>query len=171
MSDLIARPGAAPGRLNGLKVLAILVGFFFIIFAANGVLIYLALSSWPGLETKSSFKAGQAYQAELEKGRQQADRNWQVGAHIERRDDGAANVRVDMKDKDGAPLSGLGVTARLDRPATTAADQQISLTEREAGIYVAALTGIDAGVWTLTIEAVDAGGERLYRSRNRVSLR
>ena len=170
MSHTTDRPVGGPGRLNGPKVLAILVGFFLIIFAANGVLIFLALDSWPGLETKSSYKAGQVYQQELEAGRDQAGRAWQVSAHIERRTDGVAGVRVEMKDKEGAPLLGLGVTARLDRPTTTVLDQQVSLAEREAGIYVAEMTGVDAGAWTLTIEAADASGKRLYRSRNRVSL-
>ncbi|MCC2113656.1 MAG: FixH family protein [Hyphomicrobiales bacterium] len=170
MSHTTDRPDGGPGRLNGPKVLAILVGFFLVIFAANGALIFLALDSWPGLETKSSFKAGQVYQQELDAAKDQADRAWQVSAHIERLSDGAATVRIELKDKEGAPLSGLGVTARLDRPTTTSLDQQVSLAEREAGIYGAEMAGVDAGAWTLTIEAVDAGGKRLYRSRNRVSL-
>jgi nitrogen fixation protein FixH len=92
-----------------------------------------------------------------------------VNAHIERRPDGEAVVRVEARDKNGAPLAGLAFTGRLERPADKRADREIALAEAESGIYRGKLSGVTPGQWDLVLES-DARGERLFLSRNRVIL-
>ncbi len=157
------------GRLTGRHVLAILVGFFLIVFAANFVLVWLALGSWPGLETKSAYEAGRVYQGEIEASRQQSERQWQVAAKVERSGDGVT-IRVDARDGAGAPVTGIGFTARLARPTTTAEDGIVTLSETSPGLYVGTAPKIEPGSWTVTLEA-DDGTARLYRSRNRITVK
>ena len=47
-----------PRELTGRHVLLWIVGFFAVIFAVNGILVRAATSTFGGLETQSSYKAG-----------------------------------------------------------------------------------------------------------------
>ncbi|MEI2384260.1 FixH family protein [Breoghania sp. JC706] len=164
-------PDAKPERrLTGRGVLAWLVGFFLVIFAANGAFIYYALSSWTGLEVESSYKAGQAYQGVLDEAARQAARGWQVNAHIDRDGGGRAAMRIVARDKTGAPLSGLLFTARLERPTHRAEDRTLTLAERETGIYVGTLDDLEPGQWDLHLEGTGSTGV-VFRSRNRLFLK
>ena len=155
-------------EITGRKVFAVVAAFFLIIFAANILLAWLALDSWPGLETKSSYEAGRVYQREIDASRQQASRNWRVKVHLERRDDGLL-IRLEARDRDGAPVTGIGFAARFARPTTTRKDRSVTLSETEPGIYRGVVSAIEAGTWTVILEA-DNGSERLYRSRNRIVI-
>ncbi len=58
-----------------------------------------------------------------------------VGAELARNADAHAAIRIEARDKSGAPLTGLAMSARLMRPIDSRADRVFALTEREAGIY------------------------------------
>ncbi len=155
-------------RLTGWGVLAWLTGFFAVIFAANGAFIYLALSTFPGVEVASSYKAGQEYEADEMAGRAQAERAWTVDAHVTLSTDGAL-VATTFVDRAGAPIPGLDVTATLAHTVDTAHDRTVSLTQTGAGAYRGILAGIGPGRWTLILTA-ERHGERLFLSRNVVDL-
>ncbi|MEZ5840983.1 MAG: FixH family protein [Hyphomicrobiales bacterium] len=157
-------------RLTGPKVLAILVAFFLAIFAANAALIYLALDSWPGLDTETAYTEGLVYDQEIEAARAQEERAWKVEAVIGREATGAAIVRIELHDKDGHAVNGMTVTADFDRPTDTADDMKMTFVEKEPGTYLGQLADVPTGAWTLVINVVDPAGERVYRSRNRVVL-
>lgn len=169
MSDMSGRAG--PGfRLTGPKVLLILVAFFVTIFAANAALIYLALDSWPGLDTKSAYKEGLVYDQEIEAAHAQDARAWQVEATVGREGEDLVVMRLDIHDKDGHPVSGLEVTAAFKRPTDTADDMTMTFKDAGFGGYVGQLAGVPTGAWTVVIDMLDQTGQRVYRSRNRVSL-
>ena len=52
-------------RLTGQGVFLWLFAFFGITFAVNGVFIYFAVSTFPGVEVASSYKAGQEFEGEI----------------------------------------------------------------------------------------------------------
>jgi nitrogen fixation protein FixH len=156
-------------RLTGGMVLAGLIGFFGVIFAANGVLVWLAVSTNSGVVVASSYKAGNGYQSEIAAAHVQAALGWRVEADIARSGPGAA-MDVTVRDAAGAPLSGLGVTARLASPIREAADVAIVLEEGEVGRYRGLADTVAPGNWTLLIDA-ERDGARLYHSENRVLLR
>ena len=94
MRQTISRTGRTPGPrpVTGYTVLAWMVGFFAVIFAANGVFIYLAAGSFPGLEVSSAYKAGQEYNGEIAAAAAQSARGWNVSASAQRAGDGAAQA-------------------------------------------------------------------------------
>ena len=65
----MAAPTRTPSRqLTGRTVLVWLVAFFGVVFAVNAVMIHAAISTFGGVETASSYKAGLAFEQEVEAG-------------------------------------------------------------------------------------------------------
>lgn len=169
MSTTIHKDGF---RLTGRHVLAITMAFFGLIFAANAALIWLALGSFPGTVTDSSYRASQTYNAEIAAAGAQAARGWKVDASLTRAADGHAAVAVEIHDHDGRALTGLAVEALLEHPATRALDRTLTLAETvgTTGRYAAAAEDLPAGQWRLVIRA-DGGDGRTFRSESRIVLR
>jgi nitrogen fixation protein FixH len=162
---------AASGRpLSGRAVLFLLLGFFGIVIAANGILMALAIGTMPGLETEKPYQAGIDYNAEIAAARAQASRGWKVASRVVRDPSGRAAVTVNARDANGAPLPGLVVMVRLIRPTDQRADRLAMLNERETGRYVGDAADVAEGLWDIEIEA-GRGDARLYRSKNRITLR
>lgn len=156
-------------RLNGRRVLFILLATFGVVFAVNGYMVWRAIGSYPGVVTESSFRDGQRFNAEIAAARAQADRAWQVEAEALRGDDGVARVTLVGHDRDGKPLSGVTFRARLEHPADRARDKQIALAP-VAGTsdrWEGSVGETAAGKWGLVIEGDGAAG-RLFLSQNTV---
>ena len=156
--------------LTARTVLLWLLGFFAVVIAANAVMITLAVSTMPGLETEKPYQAGIGYNAEIENARVQASRRWTVLSHIDRDAGGRAAVEVEARDATQAPIGGLAVSVRLLRPTDGRADHAISLREREKGTYLGASADVGPGVWDVEIEA-NRGPERVFHSKNRITLK
>jgi nitrogen fixation protein FixH len=160
----------SPARvITGRFVLIAVVSFFAVVIGVNVVMMRLAIATLPGTEVDSAYSASLAYQREISAARQQAARRWKVDAHIERRPDGTASLNVLAKAQDGAPLTGLSVFGRLERPTDRRADQVFEIAEEGGGSYHGSARGIASGQWELVIEA-DSDGKRMFLSRNRVVL-
>lgn len=161
--------GNAPKPLTGKRVLVYILAFFGVIFAANGVFLYYALGTFPGVAVESSYKAGQAYNEDIAAAKAQAALGWDVATHVTRASDGTAEITVTALDKNGRAISGLAFSANLQRPATETLDKAVALKEAGAGTYVGNVSDLEAGNWTLTLEG-NSGAERVFRSQNRVYL-
>lgn len=155
-------------RLTGRGVLLWLLAFFGITFAVNGAFIYFAVSTFPGVEVASSYKAGQQFEGEFTAGKAQAERAWTVDAAVRPAGDDAS-VEIHFRDKAGGDLHGLGVRVRLTHTVDPNHDHSASLPEVASGTYRAVLPSVKAGMWNLTIEAYK-GNERLFMSRNQLRL-
>jgi nitrogen fixation protein FixH len=155
--------------LTGRFVFIAVVSFFAIVIGVNLVMMRLAITTLPGTEVDSAYSAGLAYQREIVAARQQNARDWKVDAHIERKPDGAAVLSVGAQDRSGAPLAGLALFARLERPTDRRADRAFEIAERGGGSYRGTAQSVASGQWDLVIEA-DADGKRMFLSRNRIVL-
>ena len=155
--------------LTGRRVLAYLLAFFAVVIAANAVMIKLAVETLPGTEVDSAYRASLAFNAEISAARAQAARGWRVDARVERDSDQRAAVRIEARDAQNNPVSGVAFLARLARPIDKRADRPVTLAEREAGIYRGEAANVSPGQWDLIIEA-DRGFERVFYSRNRIVL-
>jgi len=155
--------------LTGTKVLVILVVFFGVVIAVNVTMATLASRTLSGVDEDRPFVAGLNYGKEIAAAQAQAARKWRVDAHIERSADGSATVQVEARDAAGQPLTGLKFEGRLERPIDKRADLALDLTEVGIGIYRGKAPAVAPGQWNLVIEG-DAKGERMFMSRNRVSL-
>jgi nitrogen fixation protein FixH len=156
--------------LTGRAVLIWLLTFFAVVFGVNGLMVKLALDTMPGTEVDSSYRAGIGFNAEAQAARRQDDRAWQVTGRVARAADASLSVRVEARDKAGAPISGVEFHARLERPTDKRADRSLALAERQTGRYLGEAVDVAPGQWDLIIEA-DRGAERLYLSRTRVLLK
>jgi len=159
-----------PKAITGRTVLAWLLGFFAVVFAANAVFIYLALGSFPGVVVESSYEAGQAYNSEIAAAKAQAELNWQVSTEIVRTGPENGKLVVTAADADGAPLYGVTLTALLRNPVHEGADVAITLNADGGGRYVGTVDDLADGNWTLILE-IEQDGSRKFRSENRFFLK
>ena len=103
----MSEPIATPRPLTGRIVLVCLIAFFGTVIGVNMLMMKFAIDTLPGTEVDSAYRASLAYRNEISAADEQSRRNWKVDAHVERRADGAATVRLDARDANGKPLSGL----------------------------------------------------------------
>ncbi|MEI8277351.1 MAG: FixH family protein [Hyphomicrobiales bacterium] len=158
-----------PRELTGRAVLFWLVGFFVLVFGVNGVLVKAATSTFAGLETSSSYKAGLKFKDDMASAARQADLHWKVDGKLTRDKAGDAVIDVTVHDGSGAPVTGLSGTARLAHPATSRLDRDVVL-EAAASGALHGVTAAQPGQWELILD-LDRGGERVFRSRSRVTLK
>jgi nitrogen fixation protein FixH len=155
--------------LTGRHVLLWLVAFFGIVFAVNGVLVRAAISTFGGVETTSSYKAGLQFGNEVAVVERQDSLHWQVSGKLTRAGSGQAVLDVTARDADGAPLAGLRADARLAHPADERLDHVIPVRPLTAGVFHGSAPA-QPGQWDLIVDLY-RGDKRVFRSRGRVSLR
>jgi nitrogen fixation protein FixH len=158
-----------PREVTGRTVLIWLLSFFGLVFAANGVMIKVAASTFGGVEVASSYKAGLKFGRDVAESRAQDALHWQVSGHIGRDRNDSAVLELSARDHHGAALSDLGARARLIHPADSRRDLKIDLHKVAAGTF-RGIAEAPAGQWELEI-ALERGDERLFMSRSRVTLR
>ncbi|MFX4450820.1 FixH family protein, partial [Acinetobacter baumannii] len=88
------KPIATPRPLTGRAVLFCLIAFFGTVIGVNMLMMKLAIDTLPGTEVDSAYRASLAYKNEIQAADEQNRRSWKVEAHVERRADGAATVRL-----------------------------------------------------------------------------
>ncbi|TCK30502.1 nitrogen fixation protein FixH [Ancylobacter aquaticus] len=150
--------------LTGRTVLICFLAFFGVIFTANFFLVRAAVTSFGGVETESSYKAGLAFRAESEAAAAQEARHWQVDAHVE-----PGRVDVSARDAAGRPIADAVLAVTLQHPTNRRLDVTLDPVRVSAGRWRADDT-VASGQWELVIE-LSREGERLFRSTNRVVIR
>src|SRR5262245_56404798 len=155
-------------ELSGRTVLFSLITFFVVVAGVNGIMITAAVKTFGGVETESSYKAGLAFAREIAAANVQESRHWQVRAAVVRSGDDA-RVDVTARDAGDRPLGDLTALVRLAHPTDRRLDQTVAMTADGAGRFRGSATYV-AGQWDLVID-LDRGGERMFRSRNRVILK
>lgn len=158
-----------PFALSGRMVLAGMIGFFAVVAGVNAVMMTVAIRTMPGAEVKSAYETSQRFNGEIARMQAQDARGWQVSAEVVRTGADAA-LALSLRDRTGAPVTGLDVKAKLEHPATRQQDRDARLGETAPGRYGAIVPELHGGGWTLAIEARRAG-EPLYLSRNRIVLK
>lgn len=155
-------------ELSGRTVLFSLIAFFAVVAGVNGIMITAAIKTFGGVETESSYKAGLAFAREIAAADAQEARHWRVRANVVRSGD-TARVEVTARDAGDQPLRDVTALVRLAHPTDRRLDQTVEMTADGAGRFQGAAAFV-AGQWDLIID-LESGGERMFRSRNRVILR
>lgn len=149
---------AAKRELTGWHVLAIFSAFFGAIFAVSGTFFWVAQKTFPGSDP-AAYRRGIYYNRILAEAARQDELGWHVTAGYE-----AGRLRVAAVDKQGQPLSGERVQARVGRPTTHLFDQMISLEEQAGGAYVVPLR-LEPGYWDVEVRiGVGDGGARFRQN-------
>ena len=156
-------------ELTGTKVLVWLLLFFGVVFAVNGVMVRAAISTFGGVETKSSYQAGLKFEQDVATAQRQDALHWQVSGKLARDGAGLAVLDVTARDAKGTPLSGLTADARLAHPANERLDHAIPLRPKVAGAFRGSAQS-QPGQWDLVIDLY-RGDTRVFRSQSRVTLK
>ena len=158
---------APPKQLTGGKVLAMLIAFFGLVMVVNFAMMKAAISTFGGVDTKSSYEAGRMFESEVAKADAQAARDWRVDAHLAPVG-GKQELTVDLRDAKGAAVTGVTVQATLAHPVDERKDVAFALAESSPGIYRGQAL-VPGGVWELNLLVVH-GTQQLFQSKNRVIL-
>jgi nitrogen fixation protein FixH len=155
--------------LTGRAVLLWLIGFFVVVFAVNAVLVRAAISTFGGVETTSSYKAGLQFGHEVAVAERQDSLHWQVSGTLTRDGAGQAVLDVTARDAQNAPLADLTADARLAHPTDERLDHVSPIRPLTAGVFQGSAQA-QPGQWDLIVDLY-RGDKRVFRSRSRVSLR
>ena len=136
-------------KITGRMVLMGFIAFFGVIAAVNGVFMYFALSTWPGLTTEDAYKKGIAYNRTLDEAAAQKAVGWQSGLSI----DTTGKLTLTLKDKNHQPVQGARVSVTLTRPLGDARAYNVMLDERADGHYEGSFATPMPGRWIVTVSA------------------
>ncbi|MBM1170817.1 FixH family protein [Microvirga arabica] len=162
----IATTTRAPRPITGRTVLIYFLGFFGIVFAMNFYMVRVALSSFSGVETESSYKAGLSFKNDIAAAQAQDARHWSVEATLQRGDN--PGVIITARDTQGQALPGLVAEVRLAHPTDKRRDLLVEFVELTPGQFKS-LTPMPKGPWDLVI-GLKRETETVFRSKSRVSL-
>lgn len=155
-------------KLTGGSVLIAMIVFFAVIFAVNGVMAYLAVETFSGVQTDKPYENGLAFNQDIARARAQDAQGWRVDENITRGAGGDVLLSVRIIDLAHMPVSGLIVQSVLKAPADSHNDCSVTLTEQSAGIYWGT-AHCGAGQWDADLTA-RKNGEVAYHSINRIIL-
>jgi len=141
-------------KLTGGHVLMIMLAFFGLVFAVNGVFLYRAITSFPGEDTKKSYLQGLNYNQTLAERNAQAELGWTAAAGVV-----GGELIFTLNDAEGAALSSRRVVAQLRRAASKAGDSDIVLSYQGEGEYAGELSGFESGRWDVRISVLDMTSE------------
>lgn len=137
---------------TGRTALFLILGFFGIVFAANGVFVYLATSSWNGLYTNDAYRKGLDYNQTIERAAAQQALGWQTSVSLDRLDDNAHRLTVLLRDSAGRPIDNKEVTVALRHPVSAGEDMVVQLNWTGAGHYSADVALPQRGQWDAYVE-------------------
>lgn len=158
------------GELTGRKVLAYFVGFFFVVFGANAIMTYVAVTTFSGVETDDAYRKGRDYNETLAKARAQQALGWNVSLQIAQPGPRQLSVSASIQGDQGAPLSDMVVSATLRRPTHQGMDQEGMLIEIAKGTYTRQFNLPASGNWQVNIKAQSPSGD-YYRLEKQIVVK
>jgi nitrogen fixation protein FixH len=150
-------------EVRGWHVAAGVSAFFAVVIGVDATFMVLALRTHPGQVSVTPYEDGLLYNRKLMQLEAQAKLGWSAAAEAQ-----PGVVRLEVRDRDGAPLSALSVRGELQRPATEAGRTTLRFTERAAGVYEAPAQV--TGAWDMTAKLRDAEGNA-FTAERRLSWR
>jgi nitrogen fixation protein FixH len=157
----------AATRQRGWWYPYIFVGLFAIVVGVNVTMAYFATSTFTGLETESAYQKGLEYNTNLALARQQEALGWTVETTVTpvTGQGPRAEIVVSYRDRDGKPVDGMEVGAKMIRPTSKGLDHKITLKPLGNGTYGGAYQLPVNGVWDMDIVALgaDAAYEHAHR--------
>ena len=155
-----------PRQITGRMVLIGFILFFGTIIAVNGVLMYFALNTWPGLVTENAYTKGLNYNDTIAESESQRLLAWEVGIAL----DSDKKLRISIINNDNAPVLGLKMEAVLTRPLGDHKIVVLTMLENKPGIYEAEFPAPFPGRWKADIKAVAPTGS-VFKSRHEIMVK
>jgi nitrogen fixation protein FixH len=133
------------------------VGMFGIILAVNGTMVALALDTWSGLSTTEPYRRGLMHDRQLAEVEREQKLGWKVSGGFKQTRPGGGVIELRALDRDGRPILGAKVVARVVRPVVEGSDFTVTLPGRGAGLYTADVAFPKRGLWELRYRVVGNG--------------
>jgi nitrogen fixation protein FixH len=144
-------------RVTGRFVLGLLIAFFGVIIAVNVTMAVFASTSWTGLAVENGYVASQHFNKGLELLRRQEKLGW-----TEQLEASNGTLILEVRRRDGSPISRLDVTATATRPIGDREDAAIALVETRPGHYESQVA-LALGRWQIDITARKSESESLRK--------
>lgn len=145
----------APGKpLTGRKVALIFIGCFATIIAANMALVWSAVGTFPGLETRKPYLESMSFE-----GRRDAQDALGWSSQI---DYTPGRIALALTDAAGAPVRASEVVFRVGLATSHGADHLIAA-DFDGRFYVGA-DRLEAGNWQVVVMATAKDGTRFQRT-------
>ncbi len=141
-------------RITGRHVLTALISFFVVVAAVNVVFINFAVRTFPGEKEEKSYLQGLNYNDRLAARAAQDALGWSASIDKAALAGGDVTIALSIVDRNGAPVSGLNVSAVLSRPASEVHDTVVSFRPIGRGEYEA-VAPAGAGAWDLEGNALN----------------
>ena len=152
--------------IKGRHVLLGFLAFFGVIFLANGIFLYYALTTFGGGETTDPYRKGLHYNETLAEAARSDERGWREQLIYAA---GARRLSLSLSDHQGLPVSGLHIDAHIGRAVTDREDTSIKFKEIAAGAYEAELP-LSPGQWVVQLQSAELArdGDPTYRLKQRL---
>jgi nitrogen fixation protein FixH len=154
---------------TGRRLLWWIIAFFVLVFAVNGVFVYVSLNSFPGLETDNPYRKGVTYDRTLDAARAQRALGWKVDLKWISSGPAQGHLVVALNDKSGGPVAGHQVTVTMFRPVVSGMDHRFALHEAESGHYGADIRLAAPGNWEVDLRVMRPDG-RDYLLHERIDV-
>ena len=148
---------------TGKRILAWFVGFFLVVFSANGIMAYFALKTWTGLETDDAYVKGLNYNNEIENARSQITSGWEV-VISEKPDTMTGRLEIQLT-RPAESFPPTQITATFIRAVQEGYDQEIALSPLGNNLYGAPVELPLVGQWDVLI-VVNSQNEPIYKLRD-----
>jgi nitrogen fixation protein FixH len=161
-------PSVTPNNpREALWIPAVFVGAMALVVAVNGVMVYFATSTFPGLDTSKAYVNGLAYNETLQDSAAAKALGWQGEASVV---DGKLSVVV--HDSHGQPVTGLQLHGAIVRPTTTVLDHPLQLTAdpQQPGRYLTPLILPASGLWELRLATASGVDGVLWQWNERIMV-
>jgi nitrogen fixation protein FixH len=157
---------AAEHPWTGRTVLIALLVTFGIVFAVNGIFIYFAVTTWPGLSQSDAYEKGLRYNEVIRAAQLQKDLGWRSEVSIAR----TGEIHVQLVARDGRPADIAHAEVTIERPVGDVTSHTVDLSKDADGLLFAQTSPLSRGVWFATVTARGVGGA-VYRMRHLVEIR
>lgn len=137
-----------------------------LVVLVNGIMIYIAVSSFTGLQTEDHYQRGLDYNEVLVAERAQDALGWTVGVDFQETGEGRARLSVQAVDRAGKPVNDAGVTVRLIRPVQAGHDMDLTLAASGDGLYAAEVELPLRGQWDILAQIRHPSGN--YSTAKRI---
>ncbi len=155
-------------ELTGRKVLLILLAFFGVVFAANGIMARYAVQTFRGLANDSAYSEGLAYDKDIKAAHDQDALGWKVNGALTRLAPGHSRIVVTQLDRDQKPSENISVNVLFEHPVDRVRDKTLALTMEKPGVYSGEIE-IERGQWGLELQLTQ-NGQPIFHSQNRVQI-
>ncbi len=158
-------------HLTGKHVIYWVIGFFAVIFIANGFFVYYAVSTFRGEDSMHPYQQGIDYNQTLAERRAQAASGWTAEIDLEE-----GRLELKIRNGDGTYIPGLKVTGVLKHPTETDLDIPLTFAQTEANTYIVSIPPEAYGheapgkEWDLHTVARKPDGSK-FKTRNELWLK